>query len=61
MGILHKIKVADPFYDVTVEKLSQRLQENKAQFAMKISKKAESEQNYYKFKQVKSAEWQVKR
>jgi len=47
MGILHDLRVEDPFYDITTEKIAQRVYDNKEEFQKKFDKKNASEQAYY--------------
>jgi len=46
MGILHEVKVEDKFYDVTVEDIAQRVQDQKAAFEKKVQKKTISQEAY---------------
>jgi len=47
MGILHEVQINDPFYDITVEKISERVLANKNEIELKVSKKLNSENQYY--------------
>ena len=46
-GILHQISIDDEFFDVTTEKLAQRVLDNRAAFELKFTKKQKSSQEYY--------------
>lgn len=39
MGILECVEVSDPFYDVTTEKIAERVYANKEAFELKFAKK----------------------
>lgn len=47
MGILECVDVNDPFYDITTEKIAQRVYQNKEAFEVKFAKKQQSLQKYY--------------
>lgn len=49
-GILNQISIPDEFYDLTTEKLAQRVYENKAAFEAKFSKRIQLAQDYYENK-----------
>ena len=46
LGMLEEISIDDDFYDMTTEKLAQRVYENKAAFELKFTKK-NSSQSFY--------------
>lgn len=43
---LIKLAVNDPFYDMTVEKIAQRVKDQEEKFMLKISKKSVSQNSY---------------
>lgn len=51
LGILEEVKVNDSFYDLTVEKIAQRVLQNKTEIEKKVQKKKVSEDQYYEKKQ----------
>ena len=48
MGILHEITIDDSFYQLTVEKLAQRVMCNKTAVELKLKKKTSSNDQYYR-------------
>jgi len=47
MGILTEVSIDDPFFDVTTEKIAERVMSNKEAFQKKFDKKNASQQQYY--------------
>ena len=52
MGILEKIEIGDKFYDITTEKIAQRVYDNKQAFKKKFAKKNLALQKYYESDKV---------
>ncbi len=46
MKILSEVKISDPFYDLTAEKIAERVYSNKSAFQLKFEKKNTSEMKY---------------
>lgn len=53
LGILKQVKIDDPFYDMTVEKIAGRVWANKQIYELKVKKKSQSEALYYEGKQAR--------
>lgn len=47
MGILHEISIEGEFFDITTEKIAQRVFDNRAAFELKFKKKSQSLDDYY--------------
>ena len=43
LKMLNEVKISDPFYDLTAEKIAQRVYQNKSAFELKFKKKEKSE------------------
>jgi hypothetical protein len=50
MGILHEVCVDDPFYDISLEKIAQRVFNNQEALRKKFEKKSASEAVYHELK-----------
>ena len=50
LGILREVVVEDPFYDITTEKIAERVLANNDAFQLKVNKKKKSEAAYYENK-----------
>jgi hypothetical protein len=46
MGILHEVTIDDKFFDITLEDIAQRVQDQRAEFEKKVQKKIISQEAY---------------